>query len=297
MHLGSLHLLSTAAMAIPAGLVVMAGWNLAYSISPTVALPEAAQVETIDVGGRIAYPVPGEFTRGGRPAEAPRLLVDLAPFAIMKNLVSAADYAACVDAGACVAGDGGASRTADLPAVGISYLDAEAYAAWFSATSGQDWRLPTEAEWALAAGERFVGEETAATDPANPARRWLDAYRAEVARKRGKDAVLRPFGGFGANANGINDMAGNVWEWTSTCYVRATLASDGPEILSSVENCRVHIMAGRHRAYMSDFLRDGKSGGCAVGTPPEHLGFRLARDEKRSLLGRVRKAVRELLAG
>ena len=297
MHLGSLHLLSTAAMAIPAGLVVMVGWNLASSISPMVALPEAAQVETIDVGGRIAYPVPGEFTRDGRPVEAPRQLVDLAPFAIMKDLVSAADYAACVDAGACAAGDGGASRTADLPAVGVSYLDAEAYAAWFSATSGQDWRLPTEAEWALAAAERFVGEETAAADPANPARRWLDAYRAEVARKRGKDAVLRPLGGFGANANGINDMAGNVWEWTSTCYLRAALAPDGPDVVTSTENCRVHIMAGRHRAYMSDFLRDGKSGGCAVGTPPEHLGFRLVRDEPRSLMARVRKAVWSFLAG
>jgi formylglycine-generating enzyme required for sulfatase activity len=296
MQLGSLHLLTTAAMTIPVGLVVMAGWNITSSVSPPVALPETAQVETATVGGKIAYPVPGEFTRSGRPAEAPRQLVELAPFAIMKDLVSAADYAACVDAGACKTGSG-AARAADLPAVGISYLDAEAYAAWFSAASGQDWRLPTEAEWALAAAERFVGEETTAEDPSNPARRWLDAYRAELARKRGKDAVLRPRGGFGANANGINDMAGNVWEWTSTCYLRAALAPDGPEIVSSIENCRVHIMAGRHRAYMSDFLRDGKSGGCAVGTPPEHLGFRLVRDERRSFLARLRAAFRGLVPG
>jgi formylglycine-generating enzyme required for sulfatase activity len=297
MHLGSLHLLTTVAMAIPTGLVVMAGWNIASSGSPPVALPEAAQVETVTVGGKIAYPVPGEFTRDGRPVDAPRQLVELPPFAIMKDLVSAADYAACVDAGACKTGDGDLARAADLPAVGISYLDAQAYAAWSSAASGQDWRLPTEAEWALAAAERFVGEETAADDPSNPARRWLDAYRAEVARKRGKDAGLRPRGGFGANANGINDLAGNVWEWTSTCYLRAALALDGPEVVSSIENCRVHIMAGRHRAYMSDFLRDGKSGGCAVGTPPEHLGFRLVRDERLSFLARLRAAVRELLAG
>jgi hypothetical protein len=30
---------------------------------------------------------------------------------------------------------------------------------------------------------------------------------------------------------------------------------------------------------MSNFVRDGKSGGCAVGTPPENLGFRLIKDE------------------
>jgi len=36
---------------------------------------------------------------------------------------------------------------------------------------------------------------------------------------------------------------------------------------------------GRHRAHMSSFVRDGKRGGCAVGTPPENLGFRLVRDQ------------------
>jgi hypothetical protein len=39
------------------------------------------------------------------------------------------------------------------------------------------------------------------------------------------------------------------------------------------------VLEGRHRAYMSNFVRDGKSGGCAVGTPPENLGFRLIKDE------------------
>ena len=41
----------------------------------------------------------------------------------------------------------------------------------------------------------------------------------------------------------------------------------------------VRVLEGLHRAYMSNFVRDGKSGGCAVGTPPEHLGFRLVRDD------------------
>ena len=40
------------------------------------------------------------------------------------------------------------------------------------------------------------------------------------------------------------------------------------------------MLEGLHRAYMSNFVRDGKSGGCAVGTPPEHLGFRLVREER-----------------
>ena len=52
-----------------------------------------------------------------------------------------------------------------------------------------------------------------------------------------------------------------------------------------VENCGVHVVEGFHRTYMSNFIRDGKSGGCAVGTPPDNLGFRLVREE--SGLGRA----------
>ena len=57
-----------------------------------------------------------------------------------------------------------------------------------------------------------------------------------------------------------------------------TLGHDRKAV-GAIENCGVHVLEGRHRAYMSNFVRDGKSGGCAVGTPPENLGFRLVREE------------------
>ncbi|TKB99534.1 MAG: formylglycine-generating enzyme family protein, partial [Mesorhizobium sp.] len=79
-------------------------------------------------------------------------------------------------------------------------------------------------------------------------------------------------------SKGVADIAGNVWEWTSTCYSHAIIAIDGKRIESSIDNCGVHVVEGFHRTYMSDFIRDGKSGGCAVGTPPDNLGFRLVRD-------------------
>jgi hypothetical protein len=52
----------------------------------------------------------------------------------------------------------------------------------------------------------------------------------------------------------------------------------------------VHAVEGFHRTYMSNFIRDGKSGGCAVGTPPDNLGFRLVRDRP----GLVQTALRRL---
>ena len=44
------------------------------------------------------------------------------------------------------------------------------------------------------------------------------------------------------------------------------------------ENCGVRVVEGRHRTYVSDFIRDARGGGCAVGAPPSNLGFRLVRE-------------------
>jgi formylglycine-generating enzyme required for sulfatase activity len=162
----------------------------------------------------------------------------------------------------------------------VSFNDAEAYAVWYSRQTGQDWRLPTDAEWAYVAAERFTGDLFfGGKDPGNPAAAWISRYREESARGSAVDARPKPAGHFGANSRDVFDLAGNVWEWTSTCYVRSTLAVDG-SVLRSIDNCGVHIVEGRHRAYMSNFIRDGKSGGCAGGTPPDNLGFRLVRDDR-----------------
>jgi len=40
------------------------------------------------------------------------------------------------------------------------------------------------------------------------------------------------------------------------------------------------VTVGRHRAPMSSFVRDPKTGGCSVGAPPANLGFRLIRDDR-----------------
>ena len=43
-------------------------------------------------------------------------------------------------------------------------------------------------------------------------------------------------------------------------------------------NCGVRVVEGRHRAYVTDFVRDARGGGCAAGVPPTYLGFRLVRE-------------------
>jgi formylglycine-generating enzyme required for sulfatase activity len=251
---------------------------------PKSAAPAA---ETVEVGASVLdYPLPGEFLDRGRPATAPSKRTELPAFRIMKRQVSVADYDRCVAAGACIAADA-QGVNADVPVTGVSWLDAEAYARWFSKATGASWRLPTDVELAAASAERFAGDSfsAGADDPSNPAVRWIRQYRQEAAAKRPADPGPKPRGHYGSNSKGLEDFAGNVWEWTSTCYERVTLGAGG-EQASTTRNCGVRVLEGRHRAYMSNFVREGKSGGCAVGTPPDYLGFRLVQ-ERTSLIAAI----------
>lgn len=233
-------------------------------------------------GTTIDYPLPGEFLSGGRPAAAPVEKTAVPAFRIMRQQVSRSEYGRCVADGACAVADASPAAVGDVPVTGVNWIDAQAYADWYSRRTGEAWRLPSALEMAAAAGERFVGEtySAAADDATNPAVRWLRLYREEAAAKREPDPAPKPRGHYGSNSLGIEDFGGNVWEWTSTCHVRVTLSPDGG-VEAATQNCGARVLEGRHRATMSTFVRDGKSGGCAVGTPPENLGFRLVRDEPR----------------
>lgn len=270
------HLAAVACVA----LIVLPGASAGGADHVEAHRPPIAMVETVAIKpGTFQHPQPGEFLKERHPVSAPQIVAEVRhPFEIMKYQVSAIDYGQCVQAGSCKPAE--ATTVADRPVTGVSHIDAEAYAAWYSDVTGDTWKLPTDVEWAFAAGERFRGDiEAGQADPANPAQRWLALYRAESGLARKADPEARAPGSFGTNSKGVADIAGNVWEWTSTCYANATLSSDGAGADNVVENCGVHVVEGFHRTYMSNFIRDGKSGGCAVGTPPDNLGFRLVREE------------------
>jgi formylglycine-generating enzyme required for sulfatase activity len=234
--------------------------------------------------GTVSYRLAGDFTRGGKQAEAPLLPVRFAkPLSIMKHQVSAADYQRCVDEGACRALERGVVVAADRPAVQVSWHDADAYAGWLSRKTGEQYRLPTDEEWAFAAGSKFK-DDGMPVDDADPSKRWIARYERESNREFAADTAPQPFGSYGPNENGLLDTSGNVWEWTSTCFVRTALDDAGGAI-SKNSNCGVRVAEGQHRSYVTDFVRDARAGGCAAGLPPSNLGFRLVRESKRARLG------------
>ena len=229
--------------------------------------------------GTVSYRVAGDFTRAARQIEAPLAMVRFTrPLSIMKHQVSAADYQRCVDAAGCRALSPGVKPVADRPAVQISWHDADAYAAWLSRRTGEHYRLPSDEEWAYAAGSRYK-DDSLPVDDSDPSKRWLARYDRESNRQYGADSEPQPFGHFGVNENGLYDTSGNVWEWTSTCFVRTKL-DDAGQAVSKNSNCGVRVAEGQHRTYVTDFIRDARAGGCAVGVPPSNLGFRLVREPK-----------------
>lgn len=238
----------------------------------------ADQVETIPIpAGKFTYQAAGEFLDNGMPIDAPQVEGTVEPgWLIMRRQVSQAEYAQCVAAGACKRLDKSFRKNdaTDLPAVGISYNDAVAYAKWFSEQTGQQWQLPNYEQWVRAAADRYQEEGTLPSDPDNPAVRWLAEYNREATRARGRVKPAQPFGTFGQNQLGLLDVGGNVWEWTTNCF---TSYSVSVLSLKPRESCGIKILAGAHIAAMPDFIRDPKNGACSIGLPPANLGFRLIR--------------------
>ena len=114
---------------------------------------------------------------------------------------------------------------ANQPVIGVTWYEATAYGAWLSAqvaAPGYAVRLPTEAEWEVAAA--YDGTATHRTYPwgkeeATPERAVYDAWKLDAPASVG----LCPAG---AAACGALDVAGNVWEWTTSSYTGYPAQSD-----------------------------------------------------------------------
>jgi formylglycine-generating enzyme required for sulfatase activity len=256
-----------------AGPIAVAPMVSNMAVRGTVGEPATVRIAP----GTLSYREAGDFTRGGQQAEAPLRAMRVGrPLHIMRNQVSSSDYQLCVQEGACRALDRDVAVAPDRPAVQVSWHDAEAYAGWLSRKTGQHYRLPSDAEWAFAAGSRFR-DDGVPVDADDPSKRWISRYERESERDL-SDTTAYPFGKFGPNEHGVEDLAGNVWEWTSTCFVRSRVDAAGNAGRPTV-NCGVRVAEGAHRAYVTDFIRDARAGGCAQGVPPANLGFRLVREE------------------
>jgi formylglycine-generating enzyme required for sulfatase activity len=180
--------------------------------------------------------------------ETPQHPVEVGAFQIAKYTVTVAEYAFAVRAGKVPEPKGQYNQLTwaqqqqhpDHPIVNVCWQDVMAYIAWLAGITGQHgWRLPSEAEWEKAArwdARRGVSRSY-------PWGGGFDKARCNTSESGIKTTC--PVGSYpasdtrrsGASPYGAEEMAGNVWEWTSSVFKPYPYKQDdGREDLDSVEH-------------------------------------------------------------
>jgi formylglycine-generating enzyme required for sulfatase activity len=171
--------------------------------------------------------------------EMPQCPVEVSPFALGQYPVTVAEYACCVRMRAVLGPPGGTLgldhpyvgprwpnqlQHLDHPVSGLSWEDATAYAHWLAQITSQPWRLPTEAEWEKAA--RWDAEKRVSR--LYPWGNQWDKKRANTGESRPHQKTkVGAYASLGdASPCGAHDLAGNVWEWTSSISKRYPYRQD-----------------------------------------------------------------------
>jgi formylglycine-generating enzyme required for sulfatase activity len=175
--------------------------------------------------------------------------------------VTTASWLQCYSEGGCSNDATALTAGGSFPVTGVNWFDVQEYLKWVNRRAGGGLRLPTITEW------RVIDRTLA---KAKPAPLFTDprlAWAANYGQEKTAEGPVRRSGSFSKTPEGISDLDGNVWEWTSSCF-KSGFEGD----------CPAYIVAGEHEAIVSVFVGEPAFGGCATGTPPTHLGFRLVAD-------------------
>ena len=248
----------------------------------------------------------GDIQGGGDSDEKPVHRVSVSAFLLGQTEVTVGQFRAFVDASGykteAEQGDGcyvyengswdwrsgknwrnpGFKQSAEEPVVCVSWNDAQRYIEWLSKKTSSQYRLPTEAEWEYAARagsetKYFFGNSTSdLCRYANGAANETDfSWRNKDCRDGYKRTA--PTASFTANAFGLYDMHGNVWEWTQDCLNSSYQGapSDGTAWLSG--NCSRRVLRGGSWSINPNYLRSANRINNSTGNRYDNLGFRLAR--------------------
>lgn len=227
--------------------------------------------------------------------------VTIKAFAIGKYEVSVGEYESCVAAGGCrpaewrepggrfniETGNNAYYRNLgpnitgkDFPIVGVSYDDAVRYTAWLGKTTGQPYRLPSEAEWEYAAR---AGSRTAYWwgDAPTPGGKPMAACRGCGSAWDARTNA--PVASFAPNPWGLHNVHGNVWEWAADYYCAdyASGPADGTARLD--DNCTpkdapgLRVLRGGSSFYEPRFMRSAVRLRNVSSFRNFSVGFRVAR--------------------
>ena len=209
------------------------------------------------------------------------------PFAVGIYEVTFDEWDACARAGGCggVIPDNEGWGRGRRPVINVNWDEAQAYVRWLSNETGHEYRLLSEAEW-----------EYVARAHSETARYWGESSSEQCRYANGADALALAanpdwrtvscsdghlgtslVGSYEANAFGLHDVLGNVWEWTQDCWNERS--SGGPVDGSAWEsgNCSTRVQRGGGWGSQPEQLRSANRVRESPGERFNTTGFRVAR--------------------
>jgi formylglycine-generating enzyme required for sulfatase activity len=175
------------------------------------------------------------------------------------------------------------------PAVCLAWYHVKAYVDWLAEQTGQPYRLLSEAEWEYLAIAPPAGNLVAEggsdqlcryANVLDTSGKTLftsqDAFQP-VACNDGFAGVA-PVGSFPANAYGLYDIVGNVWEWVADCYAMPAPAEPVDGSPQLVEGCDRRAVKGGSWGTVAARQRPQFRGRDPLSRVSQVFGFRIARD-------------------
>ena len=190
-------------------------------------------------------------------------------FAIGKFQVTGLEWEAALNSGVALKMVEDIPQESDHPVREVSWEQAIAYITWLNEKLGlvdclDCYRLPSEAEWEYAcrAGTmtQFYFGATISTAQAN---------------FNGNHTT--PVGAFPANAYGLHDMHGNVWEWCEDCYNEGNVGAPADGAAWLTGTCTWRIQRGGSYYDEPSKLRSANRHPDEIWSDDANIGFRLAR--------------------
>ena len=229
---------------------------------------KAAQIKWVTING-------GAFMMGDTQGDmaqfqcTPVHRVTVSSFEMSINEITVEQYGAFIKVSGYATPDNWEQQLTNpsRPVVFVSWNDANAFAKWAGA------RLPTEAEWEYASrggkgGLKYSWGDSSPTGKANFGNPWE--------KGEGWNKYLSAPGKYPPNSYGLNDMAGNVWEW---CFDRfGPYSADQATNPTGAQTGMERVIRGGGWNSVEKQIRNAMRGPTNPSDKRANIGFRIVRN-------------------
>ena len=156
--------------------------------------------------------------------------------------------------------------------INVSWKDAQSYVRWLSNKTGKSYRLLSESEW------EYVSRAGTTTRYNWGNEIGHNRANCDGCGSRWDDEKTAPVGSFRANAWGLHDVHGNVWEWVADCVNGSYTGAPADGSAWESGNCSPRVLRGGSVALRAeDPPRRVPRLGFSTGLRGSFIGFRIAR--------------------